>query len=144
MTTKTTGTLLEPVGAALVAANLALGVSAASTPAEREGAEADVEQSLVALACAACDAVAVWEASARDEDSRDQTALAARLTSWRGQVDDLRVQLSLAQLELRNSPHHALVAVEGTASAVERALASAAHEVAATLGSLRATLRLKD
>ena len=144
MTTKTTSALLEPVGAALVAANLALEVTSTTTPAQREGAAAEAERALVALACAACDAVARWEESERDSEHRDQTALTARMTSWRGQLDELRVQASLAQMELRDSPHHALVAVEQSASAVEKAVTTSAQQVAGALHALRAALRPND
>lgn len=143
MTTKSTSALLEPVGAALVAANLALDVSSTTTPAQREGAAAEAERALVALMCAACDALARWEESERDSEHLDQTALTARMTSWRGQLDDLRVQASLAQLELRNSSHQSLVAVERSASAVEKAVLTSAREVAEALHAFRAALQTK-
>jgi len=63
------------------------------------------------------------------------------MTSWRGQLDDLRVQASLAQMELRDSPHQALVAVEQSASAVEQAVLTSAREVAVALHAFRAALR---
>lgn len=141
MTTNSRSALLEPVGAALVAANLALDVTSTATPAQREGAAAEAERALMALACAACDAVAHWEGSERDTEHQDQTALAARMTTWRGQLDDLRVQASLAQMELRNSPHHALVAVEQSATAVEKAVLTSAREVAGALHAFRDALR---
>lgn len=144
MTMKSTRALLEPVGAALVAANLALDVSATTTPAQREGAAAEAERALVALACAACDAVARWEEPGRDSEHRDQNALTARLASWRGELDDLRVQASLAQMELRDSPHQVLVAVEQSATAVEKAVLTAAREVAGALHAFRAAMRPTD
>ena len=144
MTTKSTSALLEPVGVALVAANLALEVNGTTTPAQREGASAEAERALVALACAACDAVARWEESEWDSEHRDQSALTARMTSWRGQLDDLRVQASLAQMELRNSPHQTLVAVEQSASAVEKAVLTSAREVAGALHAFRTALQPKD
>ena len=144
MTTKSTSALLEPVCAALVCANLMLGVSSTTTPAQRERAAAETEQALVELVCAACDAVARWEESERDSERRDQTAMPARMTSWPGQLDDLRVQASLTQMELRDSPHQALVAVEQSASAVEQAVITSAREVAVALHAFRAALRPND
>ena len=144
MTTNTTGVLLEPVGAALVAANHALELRTTAPASEREAAAGEVEQALVALACAACDAVASWEQSERDPEHRDQSAISARVTRWRGQIDDLRVQASLAQMELRDSPHLAVAAVEQGASAVEKLLVGAVRDVGTAIGAFRTSLRPKD
>lgn len=101
----------------------------------------DTEQALVALACAACDAVASWEKSEREPEFRDQSALSARLTSWRGELDDLRVQAALAQMELRDSPLHSLATVEQKASTVEKLLVGSVREIGAALSAFRAALR---
>jgi hypothetical protein len=140
-TTTTTDTLLGHVGASLVAAEHALERCAAAAPAERVAAAADVEQALVQLACVAGDAVAAWEAAERDPEHGGVGAIAQHLTKWRGQLDDLRVQAALAEMELRDSPHHALAAVEQSASAVEKLLVSSVRDVGAALGALRAALR---
>ena len=144
MTTKTTGVLLEPVGAALVAANHALELRTTASASEREAATREVEQALVALLCAACDAVASWDESERDPEYRDQGAIGGRVLRWRGQIDDLRVQAALAQMELRDSSHHAVAAVEQRASAVEELLVGAVHEIGSAIVAFRSSLRPKD
>ncbi len=144
MTTNTIGVLLEPVGAALVAANHALELRTTASASEQEAAAGQVEQALVALACAACDAVASWEQPERDLKHRDQSDISARVTRWRGQIDDLRVQVALAQMELRDSPHHAVAAVEQGAGAVERLLVGAVRDVGTAVGAFRTSLRPKD
>ena len=142
MSTRTsTETLLGHVGAALVDAEHALERRATAAPAERDATAADVEQALVQLACVACDAVAAWESSERDPEHRDEGAIAQRVTAWRGQLDDLRVQAALAEMDLRDSSHHALAAVEHSAGAVERLLVSTVRDVGAALGAFRAALR---
>jgi hypothetical protein len=140
-TTTTTDTLLGHVGTSLVAAEHALKRRAAAAPTERDAAAADVEQALVQLACVACDAVAAWEAAERDPEHREDGAITLRVTKWRGQLDDLRVQAALAEMELRDSSHDARAALENSVGAVERSLVSSVHDVGAALGALRAALR---
>jgi hypothetical protein len=140
-TTTTTDALLGHVGASLVAAEHALEHRAAAAPTERAAAAADVEQALVQLACAACDAVAAWEASERDPEHRDDGAIAQRVTAWRGQLDELRVQAALAEMEMRDGSHHALAAVELSAGAVEKLLVSSVRDLGIALGAFRAALR---
>jgi hypothetical protein len=142
MTTNTATALLDPVGKALVAADLALGtISKPITPGQREATAEQVKQALVSLACAACDAVARWEESERAREADDASVLSARVTSWRSQLEDLRVQAALAQMEMRSSPHQALVAVEQSASALEKALVASGREIAQALHSFRTAVR---
>jgi hypothetical protein len=140
-TTTTTDSLLEPIGAALVAARESLQRCAAATPSARAAAGGDVEQALVQLACVACDAVASWEAEERDPEDRDEGSLAKRVTTWRGQFDDLRVQAALAEMDLRDSSQHTLAAVEHSADAIEKLLARSVRDVGTALGAFRAALR---
>ena len=141
MTTKTADVLLEAVGAALVATNRALETRATASPSTRQAASGDVLEALVALACAACDAVARWEESEQEPEVRDPDALPSRVTRWRGEIDDLRVQVALAQMELRDSRHHGLAAVAHSAGAVEKVLAGSVCDVGVALGAFRTALR---
>ena len=143
MTTKTTAVLLEPVGAALVRADHALALRTTACASERDAAAGEVQHALVALVCAACDAVASWEESERDPEYRDEDAIGERVTRWRGQIDDLRVQAALAQMELRDSPHAAVAAVEQRASAVEQLLLGGVREIGSAIGAFRTSLRPK-
>ncbi len=140
-TRMTTDALLDAVGAALAAARDALEGRTGAVPAEWEAAEANVEQALVQLACVACDAVSAWEAAQPDHDDRDEGAIAQRVTRWRGQLDDLRVQAALAQMEVRDSSAEARSVVAQGASAVERVLVSSVHDVGAALVAFRDSLR---
>ena len=144
MTVKTTAVLLEPVGAALVIANHALELRTTATTSERAAAAGEVQHALVALACAACDAVASWEESEREPEFHDHGAIGERVTRWRGQIDDLRVQAALAQMELRDSQHHVVAAAEQRASDVERLLGGAVREIGSAIGAFRTSLRPKD
>ena len=139
----TTDNLLDPVGAALVAARDALEGRDGAVPAEREAADANVEQALVQLACVACDAVGAWEAAQPDHGAGDVGAMAQRVTRWRGQLDDLRVQAALAEMDVRDSSADARAAIAQGASAVERVLISSVRDMSAALVAFRDSLRPK-
>jgi hypothetical protein len=144
MTRNTSDVSLEPVGAALVAARDALDRRAQASPEDSEAAAGAVQSALVDLACAACDVVATWEdAEWQREAAPEGAPVEQRVSRWRSQIDDLRVQAALAEMELRDSTHQVVATVEQSASAVEKLLASGLHEVSAALGTFRASLRPK-
>lgn len=142
MTSRTSDVSLEPVGAALVAARDALDRRAAAVPASREAADAAVQGALVDLAVAACDVVSAWETGERDE-TPEVSALSKRVSRWRAQIDDVRVQAALAEMELRDASHQVVASVEQSAGGVEKLLTGAVHELSSALGTFRAGLRQK-
>lgn len=138
MTTKMAAVTLEPVGAALVRAKQAL--AQRENAVDPETAAAEVDRALVDLACSACDAVSHWENADWDRRHAAPRPLSRQVTKWRGQLDDLRVQAALAEMALRDSPHHSLNAVERAASSVESVLVGTTREVSAALGAFRDAL----
>lgn len=132
---------LEPLAAALAVAQLAVARHATASPTQSAEAERALDQALVELACGACDALAAWERDVYDREHPEPATLVQRVAGWRGQVDDLRVQLALAQLELRGSPHHTVSAVAERAAAAEHALTGAVRDISAALGTFRDLIR---
>lgn len=143
MTSSTSDVSLEPVGAALVAARDALDRRAAAVPSARESADAAVQGALVDLAVAACDVVSSWEGTVPESDEGEQQSppLVRRVGRWRTEIDDLRVQAALAEMELRDASHQVVERVEQTAGGVEKRLTDAVRELTSALGTFRASLR---
>jgi hypothetical protein len=143
MTTHVTSTTLEPVGAALVLAQQALDRHHSAPDADVETTAAEVEQALVNLACSACDVVSSWERSEWDRQHASPGPLSQQVNKWRRQIDDLRVQAALAEMDLRDSSHHTLTAVQLAAGSVESLLVGTTRDVGAALGAFRDALRHK-
>ncbi len=128
---------LEAVGAALVDAQAAL-LHCDLTAATRDGEQrAQVHNTLVALARTSYDVLASWENAS---EGPPPTA-ANRLTGWRGQLDEIRVQAALAEMEVRDTSQEARAAVEHSVSAVEKSLAAAGREIGAAVTALREEMR---
>ena len=124
---------LEAVGAALVDAREAL---------EREETGKDgvrAHDALVALARASYDALVTWEAQG-GTPAPAPSAAAERVTRWRGQVDDLRVQAALVEMEVRDTSKEVLDLTERSISLVEAKLAAAIREVGTAVEGLRKDL----
>lgn len=128
---------LEAVGAALVDADAAL---AAGPQGER------AHDALVALARASYDALARWEAAqvpSKQEPPPASAGLTARVQRWRGQLDELRVQAALAEMELHDASQTSLTAAERSLHAVEEQLNGARRDVGEALTRLRDEVRTR-
>lgn len=142
MTTFTTPASLEPIGAALVTAKEAMTAAQSATAGQLAAAHERVDEALVQLACAACDLVVTWEDESALQPRPSATQrLQDRVTKWRGQFDELRVQVALAELEVKESPHAPVAALEKSAAAVEHLLATTAHDMQSALLAFRDDLR---
>lgn len=131
---------LESVGAALVAAQAAL-LHCDLASATRDGEQrAQVHNTLVALARTSYDVLASWEKESEVTPPTPPTA-ASRLTGWRGQFDEIRVQAALAEMEVRDTSQEVLAAVEHSVSAVEKSLTAAGREIGTAVTALRDEMR---
>lgn len=131
---------LEAVGAALVEVNAALTRLGAAGPGTHEAESGHVHDALIALARASYDAVAGWEVGAPEEPPQSSTVV-ERVTRWRAQFDDLRVQAALAEMEVRDTSKDVLAAAERSVSTVEGKLAAAGREITAAVATMRDDLR---
>jgi hypothetical protein len=112
---------LEPVGAALVAASSAL---ASGPPDSRV-----VEAALLELCGASYEALIAWEELRREAADQAPT--------WRGRLDELRVQAALAEMELRTAKGAGAAVTETLLRAVDGGLALAEREVGVAVAALR-------
>jgi hypothetical protein len=128
---------LDLVGAALLEARAALagGVVDLDDPyAQHDKAH----EALLTLARASYDALAAWEQE--NESTRRPTAVATRAATWRVLLEDLRVQVVLAEMEVRDATQSARALAEQSMSAVEERFNDAAHDLGTLLAKLRSEL----
>ncbi|MGB8651833.1 MAG: hypothetical protein WCD35_14355 [Mycobacteriales bacterium] len=135
-----TGPSLDAVGAALVDARNALSQCEAKGATHGSADGIQVHDTLVALALASYDALASWEAQGEQMPPATH-AVADRVTRWRSQLDDLRVQVALAEMEVRDTSQQVLAAAERSVSVVETRLAAAGKEVGSAVTALRKDLQ---
>ena len=145
MTITTPMPSLDAVDNALVSAHEAVRQREGAAQADLARADARVSEALVSLACTACDALSAWDAVVDAARQRAEAAPAAPdlLTRWRGQLDDLRVQAALAEMELRDSSHQTLAAMEQSISQAERRVAGAVREIGSALAGFRGDLKTR-
>lgn len=131
-------TPMEAVGAALVEAQAALvhGDRTATTSSIEQRAR--VQDALAALARTSSDALASWEREATTVAPR--TAV-TRLSTWHTKFDELRVQVALAEKEVRDSSREVLTAVEHNVAALDKVLVSAGRDIGTAVTTLRDDLR---
>ena len=130
---------LEAVGAALVDARAAVERhETGDGDAGKHGVQA--HDALVALARASYDALVTYETE-RGAPPPVPTPTAERVTRWRGQLDDLRVQAALAEMEVRETTREVLDLTERSFTLVEQKLAAAGREVGAAVDALRKDLQ---
>lgn len=131
---------LEAVGAALVDAQVALAHSD-PTATTRDGEErAQVQDALVALVRTSSDALAGWERE-REVTDRSTPAASNRVKEWRAAFDELRVQVALAEMEVRHNSQDVLSAVGHDVAALEQALLSAGRDIGSAVTTLRGEVR---
>jgi hypothetical protein len=103
-----------------------------------------VGAALVALAHATYDALARWEVEqVPREQAPAEPGPTARAQRWRGQLDELRVQVALAEMELHDASQPSLAAAERSLRTVEEQLVSARRDVGAALTRLRDEVRTR-
>ena len=129
---------LEAVGAALVDAQAALlrCDPAATRDSERR---TEVHAALVTLARTSYDALASWETQGQSAPPAPTTS--SRVAAWRGQLDEIRVQAALAEMEVRDTSQEVLAAVEDNVSAVEKVLVAAGRDIGTAVTTFRHELR---
>lgn len=131
---------LDRVDAAVSRARTAVSYDDTQATTTSTAEDATAHEAFVELARAAYDALADWEVRAGQPLWTNETT-PGRVTRWRGQLDDLRVQAALAEMEVRDSSQEVLAAAGRRVSAVEDTLAAAKREVGSALTSLRRELQ---
>jgi hypothetical protein len=128
MTTSTrkTTTSLREAAAALQDAELAL----------RQQDDHAAHEALLALARTSYDSLSRFERATLPAGAPVH-ALEARLTTWRQELDEMRVQLALAQMEAREAGGEIAHRVEQTLGPATSRISSAVKDIAGVLADLR-------
>jgi hypothetical protein len=119
---------LDRVGEALVDATDI--VTRSTDPAE-------IEDILVALCRASYDVLLQWEV----ETAETPAAVRREPESWRTPLDELRVQVALAEMELRDAGGESVKVADRLIRTVTSRLTAATHDVGTALAALRSELR---
>lgn len=120
---------LAHVGEALVEATAVV---------NRSTDRAEIEDSLVALCRASYDVLLQWEV---DIAAVEPSPVSKEPESWRTPLDELRVQVALAEMELRDAGAEGAGVADRLVRAVTSRLTGATHDVGTALAALRSELR---
>jgi hypothetical protein len=98
---------------------------------------AEIEDTLVALCRASYDVLLQWEV----DTAGDPADVRAEPESWRTPLDELRVQVALAEMELRDAGGESAKVADRLIRTVTSRLTAATQDVGTALAALRSELR---
>jgi hypothetical protein len=128
---------LDAVGEALVEARTLLADDHVLDLTDSSGRQRKEHDALIALAHATYDALSVWE--------RDQLptspATATNPVTWRNLLEDLRVQVALAEMEARDAAKGVISAAEQGMSSLEDRITDSLRDMGEQVGAFRAQVR---